>query len=103
MLLVWRGSSFLCCCVSGERRLGCEVEAVEPSFGDTFSEILDGFPDLAGDDNMRYYFQPCERGGIRGVGVRALLRVGCVCTPQYWVLRASPSVDGGLGAGFILL
>ena len=22
---------------------------------------IDGFPDLAGDDNMRYYFQPCER------------------------------------------
>ena len=38
-----------------------EAEAVEPSFGDIFSDILHNFRDLVGDDNMRYYFQPCKR------------------------------------------
>lgn len=28
------GACFLCCCVSGKRRLGCEDEVVELSFGD---------------------------------------------------------------------
>jgi hypothetical protein len=61
MPLVRRGSPFLCCFVSGERRLGCEDEVVEPSFGETFSDILDGFPVLAADDSMRYYFHPSNR------------------------------------------
>jgi hypothetical protein len=36
-------------------------EAVEPSFGKTFSDILDGFPVLMADDSTRYYFHPCDR------------------------------------------